>query len=265
VDRILLFGGSFNPLHHGHLIIGRAVAEHLAATAHSAIPRIILIPSALPPHKQDQHAIPPGDRLAPAADRLEMCRRAIAGDPQFAVSEFELTRPGPNYTLQTVLHFRATCVADAPAPDIAHQPDGPAPARSTGLSDRGTGPRPMPPPGSTELCWLIGMDSLNELGTWHRAGELVEACTIVTAARPGYDCPAAAALGRHFTPARVDKLLRHVVPTPRIEISARDIRARVRAGRSIRYLVPDPVRQYIEEQGLYGTERDAQGKPPHLG
>lgn len=201
-QKILLFGGSFDPLHNGHLIIARHVAEHLG------IDRVILIPSASPPHKQD-HA------LSPSGARLQMCRLAVAGDPQFAISDWELGQPAPNYTLLTVRHFRAE-----------YGPD-------------------------TELCWLIGMDSLNELETWYEAAELVDSCTIVTAARPGSEQPTAAALARCFSRAHVEKLLAHVVDTLHIDIAATDIRARVRTGRSIRYLVPEPVRAYIEDHRLY--------------
>jgi len=202
LNRFLLFGGSFDPIHHGHLIIGRAVAERLG------LERVILIPASAPPHKVP-HA------LSPSEDRLEMCRLAVAEDPLFEVSEWELGQSGPNYTLLTVQHFRSSC-----------------------------GP-------SAELFWLIGMDSLAELGTWYRATELVDACTIVTAARPGFEPPPAEFLRRWFTPAQVEKLHRHVVAGPRIDISAREIRARVRAGRSIRYLVPEAVRRHIESRGLY--------------
>lgn len=202
VDRILLYGGSFDPIHHGHLIVSRFIAERLR------VPRVTLIPSASPPHKQCRV-------LSPPADRLAMCRLAIADDPQFEVSDWELGQPGPNYTLNTVAHFRA-----------AHGP-------------------------AVELCWLIGMDSLLELETWYHATELVGACTIVTAARPGYAPPEAARLGRCFSAAQCERLLQQVIESPRIDISGTDIRARVRAGRSIRHLVPEAVRGYIAEHGLY--------------
>ena len=111
VDRFLLFGGSFDPIHYGHLIVSRFVAEHLA------IPRVVLVPGARPPHKADAG-------LAPAADRLAMCRLAVAGDSQFEVSDWELGQPGPNYTLHTIEHYRSAS-----------------------------------PPGA-QFYWLIGMDSL---------------------------------------------------------------------------------------------------------
>lgn len=202
MDRILLFGGSFNPIHHGHLIVCRAVAERLACA------RTFLIPSARPPHKPE-HALPP------AADRVAMCRLATEGDAAFEVSDWETRQSGPNFTLHTVEHFAGEL--------------GPGAA----------------------LHWLIGMDSLHELAAWYRAAELVEACTIVTAARPGFDPLAREVLTRCFTPAQADKLLAHVVDSPRIDIASTDIRSRASAGLSIRYLVPEAVRQYIAERGLY--------------
>jgi len=202
LDKLLLFGGSFNPVHHGHLIVARYVAEHLG------VARTILIPSAAPPHKQDQ-------QLAPAEQRLALCRLAVTDDAQFEVSDWEISQPGPNYTIRTIGHFRSAA-----------------------------GP-------TTELYWLIGMDSLHELPGWHRAAELVDLCSIVTAARPGFEPPDRAKLAERFPPAQIDKLLHHVVEGPHIDIASSDIRARVQAGLSIRYLVPEAVREYV--QGLYGN------------
>lgn len=201
-EKLLLFGGSFDPVHNGHLIIARAAAEAVG------VGRVVLIPSPHPPHKPDRE-------LAPGPDRLEMCRRAVAGDPQFSVSDWELGQPGPSYTWRTVRHFRQVC------------------------------------PAGTEICWLIGADSLVELGTWYRVGELVELCTIVSAGRPGFETPDLSVLEGPLTRAQIERLRRQIVATPLIEISATDIRARVRAGRSIRYLVPDAVAAHIAERGLY--------------
>lgn len=200
--RVLLFGGSFDPVHFGHLIISRWVSEALG------VERVVLVPGAVPPHKQ-------GVRLAPAEARLAMCRLAVAGDAQFEVSDWEVGQPGPSYTLNTIRHFREVL---------------------------GTG---------VELYWLIGLDSLPELGTWYRVAELVEECTIVTAARPGYEDPDLSGLSGPLTAAQVGRLREHVLASPRIDISATDVRARVRAGREVRYLVPEAVRGYIAERGLY--------------
>src|SRR4051794_41843901 len=87
--RTLCFGGSFNPVHHGHLICARAVAEA------RGFGRVLLIPSALPPHKLSK------TDLAPAEDRLQMCRRAVEGEGVFEVSDIEVARGGPGYTTAT--------------------------------------------------------------------------------------------------------------------------------------------------------------------
>ncbi len=198
---VLLFGGSFDPIHHGHLIVARSAAEALG------VARVVLIPSASPPHKQ-------GVTLTAAGLRLEMCRAAVAGDGLFEVSDWETRQSGPNYTLLTVRHFRSEWPDD-------------------------------------ELYWLIGMDSLAELHTWYRAGELADACTLVAAGRPGSPRPSRSELERFLTPEQAARIEQHILSTPLIEISATDIRARVRAGRDIRYLVPEAVREYIATHRLY--------------
>ena len=199
---ILLFGGSFDPIHHGHLIVCRATAETLG------LQRVILIPSARPPHKT--HVT-----LAAPRDRLEMCRLAVADDPGMEVSDWELAQSGPNYTLDTVRHF----------------------TEQFGGDDR--------------LYWLIGMDGLRELGIWHRIRDLAEACTLVTALRPGFERPDLSYLREWLAPQQIETIAAHILETPLIDIAATDIRGRVRAGRSPRYLVPAAVAECIERRGLY--------------
>jgi nicotinate-nucleotide adenylyltransferase len=206
VAKVLLFGGSFDPIHHGHLIVSRHVAERLG------VRRVVLIPSGQPPHKLSRP-------LSPGSDRLRMCRLAVSGDPLFVVDDWELVQEGPSYTLNTVRHFASVL------------PEG------------------------TGLYWLIGMDSLLELGSWWRVGELVDECTIVTAGRPGWAADDLSGLLDVLTPAQVEKLRTNILMTPLVEISASDIRERVARGQSIRYLVPDGVASYIAERGLYrGSE-----------
>ncbi|RME40519.1 MAG: nicotinic acid mononucleotide adenylyltransferase, partial [Planctomycetota bacterium] len=106
----------------------------------------------------------------------------------------------------------------------------------------------------TEVCWIIGADSLPELPAWHRAGELVERCRILTAARRGGVPIDWSKLGETFTPAQVARLKAGVLQTPVIEISSTDIRRRIAGGRSIRNLVPEAVRTYIKRHGLYRCE-----------
>jgi len=199
---VALFGGSFNPIHIGHLIVARCVAEALSVS------RLVLIPSRNPPHKN-------GDDLAPAEDRLEMTRLAVAGDSLFEVSDVEIRRSGPSYTFLTVSAYRESLGPDA------------------------------------RLYWVIGADTLPDLHSWYRIGDLMALCQIVTARRPGYEQPDLTALARVLPAERVQELQKLALRTPRIDVSASMIRQRVREGRSIRHLVPDAVNEYIGRQGLY--------------
>lgn len=90
----LCFGGSFNPIHHGHLIGARAVAER------AGFDRIVLIPNAISPLKLA------ASQLAAPHHRLAMCRLAVEGDPLFEVDDLELARPGPSYTIDTARELR---------------------------------------------------------------------------------------------------------------------------------------------------------------
>jgi nicotinate-nucleotide adenylyltransferase len=153
-----------------------------------------------------------------------MVRLAVEGEPGLEVSDIELLRSGPSYTFLTVEEFR-----------------------------RSTGP-------GVPLYWIVGGDTLPELYTWYRIRELVDLCQIVTAVRPGYDAPDLSPLARVLSPGQIAGLRESILPTPRIDISATEIRRRVREGRSIRYLVPEPVREHIEAQRLYRPPKP--GTPP---
>lgn len=201
-QRIGLYGGSFDPIHHGHLIVARAVAERLDLST------ICFLPSGRPPHKL-------GRAIAPVEHRTAMVEAAIAGELLFSCSDFDARRDGPSYTIDTVRHFR-------------------------GLHGQ-----------QAELFWIIGADSLAELVTWRQVRELVDECRIVAAARPGWEQIDWSMFDGLFSPDQIARLRAGVVDTPRIDISSTIIRERVRAGRSIRYLVPDEVGEYIGSRGLY--------------
>lgn len=201
---VLLFGGSFNPIHNGHSEVCRDVARQLA------VERVVLIPCANPPHKT-------GVELAAAADRLEMCRLACAGDVRFLVDDWETRQTGANYTLLTVQHYRAQLGANTP------------------------------------LYWLIGMDSLRDLPTWYRIGELAAICTLVTAGRPGVERSDLSALRALVAPADLERIEKHILETPLVAVSATEIRRRVKAGESISGMVPEAVERFIRERGLYAS------------
>jgi nicotinate-nucleotide adenylyltransferase len=191
----LCLGGSFNPIHHAHLICARAVTEAVGLS------RVLLIPSRQPPHKIV------GTDLASPEDRLAMCRMAVAGDPFFEVSDIEVNRDGPSYTIDTVRQLKAG--------------------------------------GWPEVHWLIGADMVRILPQWHEPLSLIRAARLILMARPGWS------FDWDTLPPEYRPLQANVVPAPLLDISATAIRQRVRAGRPIDYLTPEPVVRYIRERQLY--------------
>jgi nicotinate-nucleotide adenylyltransferase len=195
--RLGILGGTFNPPHLGHLIGAQEAARELA------LERVLFVPAAVPPHK-------PVESEPGAAHRLELCRRAVAGDSRFAVSDLELKRPGPSYMVDTLTELRA------------HAPHD-------------------------ELVLILGGDIAAGLPHWHRAERVLELAAVAVARRRG------------TTRGAVERALAtleggeraHFFAMPRIGISSTMIRRRVRAGQPIRYLVTEPVREYIEAHGLY--------------
>ena len=193
--RKLCFGGSFNPVHHAHLLCARAVAEA------RGFERVVLIPSAVPPHKLQ------GTELAAPHHRLEMCRLAVAGDSLFEVDDIELRRDGPSYTIETARELRRR--------------------------------------GWDQVAWLIGADMVSILPKWHQPLDLLREVELVVMARPGWS------FDWDALPEPYQVLRERVVEAPLVDVSATLLRRRLAAGRSVRYLTPDPVRDYIEAHRLY--------------
>ena len=198
----LIFGGTFDPVHHGHLLTAQAAREQLGAD------EVLLVPAFVSPHKLDQQA-------ATAADRLAMLRLATAGLPGFRIYTGELDRGGASYTADTL--------------DLLHR-DHP----------------------DTRLTLLIGADQLPKFHTWRRVRDILALAQIAVLGRPAASV-SCAALQAALGPAEAQRLQDAVLPTPLLEISATDIRARVAAGQSIHFLVPPAVEAYIRGHGLYRT------------
>ena len=194
--RNLCFGGSFNPIHNGHLLCSQAVASA------KDVSELVLIPSATSPHKLG-HA-----DMADAEDRLAMCRLAVAGKSLFEVDDVELYRAGPSYTIDTVRYLRSAKRWE-------------------------------------QVNWLIGADQVAALPRWHEPAALLREVNFVVMARPGWS------FDWHALPPEFRVLQHNVVEAPLIDISATDIRRRVRAGEPIDHLVPPAVAEYIRERGLY--------------
>lgn len=200
--RIGVLGGTFNPIHLGHLLLAETAREALT------LDRVVFIPTGQPPHKRARD-------LAPGSHRLEMVTLAIRHHPAFVCSDVELTRAGPSYSIETVRMLQ----------------------------------RQLP---GAKLFLLMGQDLLNV--TWVGWEELMRSCTIVVVERgqgPGGRGRGVGAGGRATShESRATRKVRWL-PMPRVDVSSSEIRARLRAGRSIRYLVPPAVERYIEQHHLY--------------
>jgi nicotinate-nucleotide adenylyltransferase len=204
-----VFGGSFNPIHFGHLLVADEIAEILA------LDRVLFVPAASPPHK-------PAAELAPAADRFEMTRRAVAEHPRFEVSDVELRRSGPSYTVVTLIALR----------------------------ERG------------DLHLLIGSETFLDLLSWREPRQVASLARLVVVPRTGngFDPESEAAqkvlkelaLARFGSPARASVESGPIlVSAASLPISGSDLRRRAREGRSLVYRMPLAVAAYIREHGLY--------------
>lgn len=201
---LLMLGGAFDPVHNGHLIVARAVAEK------KGFDRVLLVPAAQSPHK--------GPSAASARQRVEMVQQAVAGESLFEVSDIEIARRGPSYTIDTVLQLRALHGEDV------------------------------------DLHLLVGADVLDDLPRWHRAGELLKMVRLVVAVRYPWSLRLPQTLlhlEEKLGAQMAQEIMKQAVETPVIEVSSTQIRQRVSQGQSIAYLVPRAVQDYIALHRLY--------------
>jgi nicotinate-nucleotide adenylyltransferase len=219
--RIGLFGGTFNPIHLGHL---RAALEVKKAFS---LDRNYIIPSAIPPHKNNLG-------LVEAGDRLEMIRQAVSDHPDLVVSDIELKRSGPSYTIDTVNHFKSTFSEDS------------------------------------HLYLIVGLDAFLEIDTWKSYNDLLRIIPFIVMARPDPKWKDASSQrqvledflkrriskGYNFSSSRfgyfhADKQPIFISKVSLLDISSSAIRGLIKAGGSIQSLVPPKVESYIKSKGLY--------------
>jgi nicotinate-nucleotide adenylyltransferase len=216
--RVGLFGGTFNPIHIGHLRAAEEVAESLG------LERMVFVPSAQPPHKLPDRS----DTLAPAGLRLHWVQTAIAGNPRFEVDTLELERAGPSYSVDTLRAFATRF----------------EPAR---------------------CVFVIGQDAFVELGSWREPAALLELAHFAVTTRPPRSdgsleswMPSALASQLELAPDgrsgrhRSAKTWIRTIEISALEISSSDIRARLRARRSVRYLLPDGIHDAVLQSRVYG-------------
>ena len=214
--RLGVFGGTFNPIHVGHLVFVESLRERLA------LDRVLLVPSGVPPHKGRQG-------LAEPLHRYAMVSLAVAGHPALQVSPVEVERPGPAYSVDTLERLAADCPA-------------------------------------SRLVFLMGSDTFLDLPTWRTPERLGTLATLAVGVRAGaaFDpaSPASQAvlarLGRsgwrRLPPESPQALAPGdvaLVEACSLPVSARELRARLARGESVRYLVPPAVADYIAQHRLY--------------
>jgi len=200
--KIALFGGTFDPVHLGHTIVAAAAAEHISAE------KIILIPAKRSPLKSFQPQ-------ASDIDRFNMISIAVAGEKKFVVSDYELTREAPSYTLDTVRQFQAQYG------------------------------------GETSVYWLVGADSIDELPNWHRIDELIDECNLCVMYRAGCKQPDFAGFESLWGSLQIEKLRQNVIPTPLVDISSTEVRKRLKTGQDVTQMLHPEVLRYIKEHHLY--------------
>ncbi len=196
--RVGILGGTFNPPHVAHLVCASEAAAQLR------LDRVLLTPVCVPPHKHPRKD--PG-----AAERLELCRRAAAGDDRLDVCDIEVARGGPSYTVDTLRELRE------------RMPDD-------------------------DLTFILGGDAALGFASWREPEVVLELATLAVAERAGAGRDEIAQLLRA---AFGDSGSVEFFDMARIDISSSEIRTRVAEGRPIRYLVPDAVLERIERSGLY--------------
>ena len=207
-----LLGGTFNPIHFGHLRMAQELAEALNLT------EVRFIPSANPPHKNQPSVS--------AKERAAMVQLAVADNPLFKLDTRELNRDGASYTIDTLISLR---------------------------EELGN---------NVALCLVMGSDAFAKLDSWHRWQELLKYCHIILVQRPNKLAQTklpddlTALLHDNYT-ENIDDLAQksagyiHMQATTAQDISATNIRKRLAIGKSVKYLAPDNVLAYIQQQHLY--------------
>jgi nicotinate-nucleotide adenylyltransferase len=199
MKQIGIMGGTFDPIHIGHLLAAETALDVCQ------LDEVWFIPTNVPPLKE-------GAQGVDAETRLRLVRLAIAGEPRFKAQTIELERGGVSYSYDTIVDLTKR------EPDCA-------------------------------FAYIIGSDRIHDLPKWHRIDELAELVRFIGVERPG-------------EPVVLEWLpehLRHrvtLIEMPPMGVSSTDIRLRRMSGRSIRYLVPEPVYSEMTKEGLYEPRRD---------
>lgn len=199
--RVGIMGGTFDPVHIGHLLIAEQSYRQYG------LDYVIFMPAGRPPHKQDQDIISNKDRLA-------MLRLATEDIPYFRVSDYELNKQGLSYTFETLSELS----------------------------------RKFP---DTEYYFIMGADSVKDMDHWRYPEIILNLAHILAAVRDNTDIQALQAEAQRLREKYSARI--SLLGAPELDISSRELRGRIAAGQSIRFMVPEKVRNYIYYYHLYGS------------
>ena len=200
-----IYGGAFDPIHLGHLLLAESCLRQ------AQLDRVVFVPTGMSPHRAGK-----GHYQASAEDRINMIESAITGYDEFLVSRYEIDRQETSYTVETMQYFHRTFALVEP-----------------------------------QLFLLMGADMFNDLPNWHEVGEICKLALPLVVTRPETPSPYFAALGGIVSTDRLDEIRHAAALMPQIGISSTQIRNRVAAEESIRFLVPRSVESYIASRQLY--------------
>lgn len=193
-----IFGGTFDPVHYGHLQLAEACRQELE------LDEVRFLPAGSPPHKSGQ--------ISDGHARADMVGLAVSGYPEFTVDRREIRRTGPSYTVLTLEEL------------AGEFPDA-------------------------ELFFLMGADSLVDFPGWREPERILELSTVVAVNRPGHPLMTPEQLQEASRKLDTDRI--RLVSMPGTDISASDLRRRIRDGREIRFLTPRAVQVFLTEHKLY--------------
>ena len=198
--KVGIMGGTFNPIHFGHLLLAETAYQQFD------LDEVLIMPTKNTYYKKMNN-------LVQAEDRVNMVKLAIEDNPHFVLSREELNRDGTTYTVDTLTRLTAQ------------------------------------EPGS-RFYFIMGADSLYHLESWREPQKILSMAVILVAGREGSGIGASLRSQKEYLENKFDADIR-MLQSPVMEISSNDLRRRVREGRSIRYLLPKPVAEYIYENKLY--------------
>ena len=196
--RIGIMGGTFNPIHMGHLMIAEVAYEAFD------LEKVIFVPAYYPPHKHTD--------VISSEHRYAMTEAAVRDNPHFTISDVEMKRNGPSYTVDTIHHF---------------------------IQEYGS---------DVDFYFIAGTDSIQDLPNWKYLDELLELCPFIGAMRPAGSEHLDAVVNSF---GQVGRNRIHLLAVPEMKLSATYLRNRLRKGQTVRYMLPKCVVDYIEEHHIY--------------